>query len=424
MTVYNDMQQKSAQLWASTPDNNLLRLAEAEQLQLSQAGFIHAEPSDTTPDVWMIVDTGIDDAVGIWAMLRNRLKSIIRGITTTAGNALGDNVFNNTRNVLYAAGENIPVYRGSDAPLDRDELLETAAGAHGESGLGDVQLDMSPAPHTNTKGHEALADAILNGNKPLDIISTASLTDIYKALKHVENKAGMVDVSGCATEAEANDLRREAIKSAMKKGLNAIYMMGGVLNPHQANAPFGNNYTEFNIFTDPKAAHEVFAMAKSYDIPIVLAPLDLTHVIPFTCEDADVLERMGKEGNKIAEHIAHFVGRPQPWDQARYPQELMGDAFPAMPMHDLITVMSRERPDLFKARRVNMTVDGNDAAQPGLCKITDVTDGNVYVLEMDPEKIPELKAAFFKLISLLNADQTLGNKATGTAPNTDIQRYG
>ena len=92
------------------------------------------------------VDTGIDDAVAIiLAMSSGEID--LKGITVVAGNQTIDKTLHNTLSVVeYFGGRDIPVAKGADRPLVRQQYIAEAV--HGESGLGTAVLPQpSIVPH-------------------------------------------------------------------------------------------------------------------------------------------------------------------------------------------------------------------------------------------------------------------------------------
>jgi len=84
---------------------------------------------------------------------------------------------------------------------------------------------------------------------------------------------------------------------------------------------------EFNAWLDPEACDAVL----SSGIPISMVPLDVTHQVSLTRQDADELRTHGHLADLAARACGHFHGRD-------------ADMFP----HDAIAAVAHLRPELFR----------------------------------------------------------------------------
>ena len=211
--------------------------------------------------VWFDCDTGVDDAIAL-LLLRQLPCFRLLGISTVAGNVVLDKTSYNTLCVLELAGSDLPVYRGADRPLVRDQI--TAPEVHGMNGLGDVIL---PAPSRQLEKEEAW-DAIYQAARAckggLVLIAVGPLTNLGLAL------------------AKYRDLPRL---------LKRVVIMGGGAR--------GGNTTpaaEFNIFADPEAAEILF----SSGVPVTMCGLDMTMKAYLTSEELEELGGLGSPQAKFA----------------------------------------------------------------------------------------------------------------------------
>ena len=83
-------------------------------------------------------DPGIDDAVAFALAAAHSDVLDIRGITSVAGNQTIERVTGNALKLTAFLGMDIPVARGSKAPLLREII--PAGDIHGETGLGNCKL--------------------------------------------------------------------------------------------------------------------------------------------------------------------------------------------------------------------------------------------------------------------------------------------
>ena len=176
----------------------------------------------------LIIDTdpGVDDAHAILLALAHPDVQV-EAITTVNGNVDLDLTTANALKILDAAGKDVPVYRGCDRPLI--ERPESAAHVHGIDGLGDCGLPAS-RKQAQTE-HAVLALVRLAKENPgeFTLVAIGPLTNLAVAL---------------------------SIDPDLPMKFKDLVVMGGAIYAR------GNTSTltaEFNIHTDPEAAHIVFS---------------------------------------------------------------------------------------------------------------------------------------------------------------------
>ena len=168
-------------------------------------------------------DTASDDAVAILMALRDP-DIEVAAITVVSGNVPVDQGVRNALTTVELCDSRVPVYRGAEAPLERQATY--AEFFHGADGMGDMNY---PAPRRQAaKGDavEALIDTVA-AHPGLVLITLGPLTNIARA---VQREPGIVDsISRCV-------------------------VMGG------AACTVGNitPAAEFNLYVDPEAARIVF----------------------------------------------------------------------------------------------------------------------------------------------------------------------
>ena len=176
----------------------------------------------------LIIDTdpGVDDAHAILLALAHPDVQV-EAITTVNGNVGLDLTTANALKILDAAGKDVPVYRGCDRPLISRPT--TAAHVHGEDGLGDCDL---PASKKQVQSEHAVHALIRLANEnpgELTLVAIGPLTNLAVAL---------------------------SLDPDLPKKFKQLVIMGGAIYSR------GNTETvtaEFNIHTDPEAAHMVFS---------------------------------------------------------------------------------------------------------------------------------------------------------------------
>ncbi|WP_448520962.1 nucleoside hydrolase [Pseudothermotoga sp.] len=244
-------------------------------------------------------DPGHDDAFAI--LLAAASKEIeLLGVTTVVGNSYLENTTINARKVLDLFDLDVPVFPGCAKPLLRDIVV--APQIHGQSGLDGAAV---PPPKRSIEKIHAV-DFIAQMAQKYDdlvLVPTGPLTNIALfILKYPE----------------------------LVKRISTIVLMGGGI-------AFGNvtPVAEFNIFADPEAAKIVFRSG----IPIVMAPLDLTHQVVATEREAEKLRSMGEKFQIMADLLMFF--------KSTYKRVFNIDG---AILHDPCTVMYLLHPEIFESQ--------------------------------------------------------------------------
>jgi purine nucleosidase len=168
-------------------------------------------------------DTASDDAVALLMALRHPDVQV-EAITVVAGNVELEQGLRNALYTVELSGADVPVYRGSAAPLQRD--LVVAQFFHGRDGLGDQGY---PAPTRVAKDGDAIDVLVetVRANPGIVLVTLGPLTNVAKALARAPDFAAQV---------------------------GRCVVMGG------AACTVGNvtPAAEYNVWVDPEAARAVF----------------------------------------------------------------------------------------------------------------------------------------------------------------------
>jgi purine nucleosidase len=175
----------------------------------------------------MIIDTdpGVDDAQAIMMALAHP-EVQVEALTVVAGNVGLAHTVANAKKILDVFDAQVPVYAGSAHPLVLE--AETAAYVHGEDGLGDAGI---PASSRETEGEPAAVALVRMANEApgeISLVAIGPLTNLAVAL-HLDPQ--------------------------LPEKFKELIIMGGAVD---ARGNTDNLSAEFNIFTDPEAAHLVF----------------------------------------------------------------------------------------------------------------------------------------------------------------------
>jgi purine nucleosidase len=262
----------------------------------------------------LIIDTdpGQDDAVAILTILGSPDDFDVLGIVCVAGNvSLALNARNALKLIELADRTEVPIYAGCERPMRR--TLVTAEPVHGVTGLDGPDLPEPKVTLQKQHGVDFIIETLL-ASKPASVTIAAlgPLTNLAMALVKAPRIAEHIE---------------------------EIVMMGG------AYFEVGNitPTAEFNIYVDPEAADVVMRSG----IPIVMAPLDLTHGLLTT---PDRLERFRALGNRAGQAVYDMLEF-----YARFDLEKYGS--PGGPLHDPCVPAYLLKPELFRGRHINVSIE-------------------------------------------------------------------
>lgn len=228
----------------------------------SEAGAAATTPRRVIIDT----DPGTDDALAIFLAL-NSPELKVEALTPVAGNVPLELTLPNALRLLEVAGRTeIPVAKGADRPLVR--RLITATYAHGENGLGGIQL---PEPKT----------------KP---VSETAVQLIRRVVRESPGQVGIIAIGPLTNIATA--FREDP---ELPRLIANLTIMGGSLS--------GGNVSpaaEFNIYVDPEAAQLVFRSGA----PLTMVGLDVTRRAMLTEDHIRRLEASRKSEGRVAGQIA------------------------------------------------------------------------------------------------------------------------
>lgn len=261
----------------------------------------------------IIIDTdpGQDDAVAILLALASPELEVV-GITAVAGNVPLALTEKNARKVCELAGRpDALVFAGAVRPLTRP--LVTAEYVHGKTGLDGPDLPEPKMPLQAQHGVDFIIETILsNPGGAITLCPLGPLTNIALAL-----------------------IRAPEIAPKIRE----IVLMGGGFFE-------GGNVTpaaEFNIYVDPQAADVVFKSG----IPIVMMPLDVTHKALTSRARVDRFRAMNTRVGDATAALLDFFER---FDEQKYGTD-------GGPLHDPCVIAYLLKPELFKGRHCNVTVE-------------------------------------------------------------------
>ena len=194
----------------------------------------------STFPVMLDVDTGVDDAAALAYALG--VEADLVGVSTVAGNVGIDLSTGNTLKVLSLLGaEDVPVFRGASKPLVAEYV--DAAHVHGGNGLGGAELPEALAEEADLTAPEAIIAMAEEFAGELVLIAVGPYTNIAMAM---------------------------SLRPDLPQMVRRIVLMGGAyFNPGNITP-----HAEYNIYTDPHAAQQVFAGNWQ---EIIAVGLDVSH---------------------------------------------------------------------------------------------------------------------------------------------------
>lgn len=302
----------------------------------------------------IIIDTdpGQDDAVAILLAFAAPEELEVLGITAVAGNVPLALTQKNARIVCELAGKSDAlVFAGCDAPMKHK--LVTAEHVHGKTGLDGPELADPVMPLQDAHGVEFIIETLRReASGTVTLVPLGPLTNIATAFQ-----------------------RSPEIVSRVQE----IVLMGG------AYFEVGNitPAAEFNIYVDPEAADIVFKSG----VPLVVAPLDVTHKALVT---APRIEAFRGLGNRVGEMVAAWTDFFERFDKEKY-------GSPGAPLHDPCTIAYLLQPDLFTGREINLEIETGSTLTRGMTvadwwRVTDRPANALFLGDVDAD-------GFFRLLT-------------------------
>jgi len=254
-------------------------------------------------------DPGHDDMMAIMLAVFSKELDVL-GVTTVAGNQIGEKTFLNALKTLTLIEEkNVPVARGFDRPLFRD--LVVAPEIHGVSGLDGADLPEPEVEPLNMHAVDFIIETVMKSKEDVYLIPTGPLTNIAVAL-----------------------LKEPEIK----KKIERIVLMGG--------AVFDSNITpasEFNIFVDPEAARIVFESG----VNITMVGLDVTNKALLSFDDIEEIGKMNGRVSRIISPLLKFFASTN--------KEVFG--INGAPLHDALAVSYVIDPSILETKYLRVDIE-------------------------------------------------------------------
>jgi inosine-uridine nucleoside N-ribohydrolase len=276
-------------------------------------------------------DPGLDDALAIGLALAQPELDVL-AVTTVGGNADVRRCTENALRLLHAFGrDDIPVAEGAAGPLVG--TIVRATEVHGESGIGNVSLEPSPATARPEGAVELMARILRAHPEPVAIAPIGPLTNIALLLRLYPDLAPRIA---------------------------HLSIMGGSIGEGNTTVS-----AEFNIYADPEAADVVFRSG----VPITMIGLDVTHQALLDRESTAAMRRSGTASGRIAAELTDYaLDRNLEWSGAA-----------RTAIHDAVAIAHLAVPDLVAVAPYHVVVDTTNGPARGRT----ICDGLPYRLRRD-----------------------------------------
>lgn len=348
-------------------------------------------PQSTIRLVYAELDPGVDDGAALLQLLAASLSKILQkkveilGVVPCVGNAVLSQTELNTRQFLeLTKRHDIPVYPGALSPLaienNSEAILEMEIGINKtEFYGGDGEEDVGGWPKVTiplhkTRGYIFSANTIAKASPEtaVTLLSTSALTELSKTLD----------------ELVALEKKNNLPPGTYAKNINVISIMGGCIDPEhtECNAPFNETkkISEANLFFDSDAARKVFEYCQLYNVPILLAPLDLTQQpgLAWTEVQDGILIEIN---NSVSSQWARVTGVVPHIDAKHFPNG-------TYPMHDLFAAAPLLKPRFFYVIQTAIKIGsvGQTLIDPH------AKNKNVYILTMPEDMQPHFYKEILK----------------------------
>lgn len=256
-------------------------------------------------------DPGHDDALALLVAAGDpRIE--IAAVTTVGGNQTLEKVTCNARAVLTVAGlDGVSVAAGCAGPMVRAAVL-TDPRTHGQSGLDGPELPEPAVPLDPRHGVDVIVETVMAAApRTITLVATGPLTNVATAA------------------------RREP---AIVERVRELVLMGGGATKGNVTAA-----AEFNVYTDPEAAHVVFSLPWR----VTQAGLDLTHQALATPDVVERFRALGTRAGRFVVDMLEFYG----------PAYRAQQGFEAPPVHDVCAVVRVADPDVMTVRPAHVDVE-------------------------------------------------------------------
>jgi inosine-uridine nucleoside N-ribohydrolase len=263
-------------------------------------------------------DPGYDDAIALLAAVA---FGELVGVTTVAGNCDVDTTARNAETACQVYGYEGDIVGGAARPLLKEMGAFTPMEPFPTVELPDRGSGRGPFVHTK---REAAGFIVEHADADTWLITTGPMTNVALALRRDPD---------------------------LVHHLAGISLMGG-------SATVGNvtPVAEFNVWTDPEAAHIVLTSG----VPIRMCGLHVTHEVLVSKDFVQELYRLDTRTGRFVAHLLDIY-------IDIYPDAFVGE--PHAPLHDVCAVLAVTHPHLFEWEPAHAAVELTGALTRGMTVI-------------------------------------------------------
>lgn len=289
-------------------------------------------------------DPGQDDALALYLALASP-EVDLAAVVTVAGNVGQPLVTDNALALLELADRSdVPVYRGADFPLVRDQY--TAEYVHGDTGIDGADIPKAVGSPEPQHGVDFIIETCLaSEDASVTLCPIGPLTNIATAIQ---------------TEPRIVPKIRD------------ILWMGGAID----EPPNTMDVAEFNAYVDPHAADIVLTSGA----PVTMFPLDVTHKAIL---DAASIDRLARAGTAVTTACAGMSTFYAQHDAEKY-------GFEGAVMHDPCVIAYLIAPSLFESQTLPISVETIDEATQGTTRVAASGSPTTVVMDVDSDKLIDL----------------------------------
>ncbi|KAF8633273.1 hypothetical protein AX17_004448 [Amanita inopinata Kibby_2008] len=286
--------------------------------------------------VWLDVDPGHDDALAI--LLAVHCPNIhLLGVSTTHGNASSEWTALNAARCLYAFGapSHVRVYPGALKPLLLPAKHDPEI--HGPDGLGGVK----GFPDATSPQVGALF-AVHQDGSPM-----RALEGMSKLIKDTWNGGAGHKVTIVSSGPMTNIALFMSAYPNLLEAIDEFVFMGGAVGTGNRSS-----VAEYNILTDPHAAHIAF----NAPIKKIMIPLNVTHTaIATKTFQSQLLSGIGSAPQATVSQLRHTLSTLISFFADAYETTFGFKDGP--PIHDALTIAYVSRPGIFQSTRCRVDVE-------------------------------------------------------------------
>ncbi|QWC00241.1 nucleoside hydrolase [Mycoplasmatota bacterium] len=279
-------------------------------------------------------DPGHDDAIAL--LLAAYHKDIeLLGVSVVSGNQTLEKTGLNTLNLCQYLNIDVPVSLGSSRPIIKEE--EVCEVIHGESGLDGVDFPELNMQYDSRKAVDLIIDILMESKEKVSVVTTGPMTNLALAIR---------------------------LEPKIMNHIEEVVLMGGSYTNGNVSPA-----AEFNIFTDPEAAHIVF----NSSLKVTMIGLDVTRKVLVLPEIVDRMEKINNHASKLFVDLMKVFNENQ--------RKVFG--FPGGPLHDPVTIAYLINPDILTIEHMHCSIDISHGPSYGRtnCDVFDYNhlEKNTYV---------------------------------------------